>query len=216
VLQTKENTILVCQDGGIYDFVDFTTMHRLSHVDVPGVKASSKSRLLMRAGQIGVADDQGLVFLVQKPGGAGATLLELLPEKYFKGKSVTDFVEYQRDMFIVSMLDETHFHFINRADKKTAAIRSLNAGFVTLGIQMMPQYELQYALVRDTRGLQLLNLITMTAHQLFLSPCETHLPDLRFLQVLYDEETQRYSVVTIHKASSSEEEEENVGFASEI
>lgn len=56
----------------------------------------------------------------------------------------------------------------------------------------------------------------MTSHQLFLSGCETHLPDLRFLQVLFDEETQKYSVVTIHKERSSEEEEESVGFASEI
>ena len=129
-------------------------MHRLSHVDVPGIKASSKNRLLARAGQIGVADDQGLLFLVQKPGGTpGSYLLDMLPEKYFKGKSVTDFVEYQRDMFIVSMLDDTHFHLISRADKKLASIRSLNAGFVTLGIQMLPQYEFQFALVRDTRGI---------------------------------------------------------------
>ena len=191
-------------------------MNRLSHVEVAGVKGSSKNRLLMRAGQIAVADAQGLVFLLQKPGASGATLLELLPERYFKGKGVTDFVEYQRDMFIVSLLQDTHFYLVNRADKKIASIRSLNAGYVTLGIQMMPQYEVQFALVRDTRGLQLLNLITMTAHQLFLSPCETHLPDLRFLQVLFDEQLQRYSVVTIHKASSSEEEQEHVGFASEI
>ena len=90
-------------------------------------------------------------------------------------------------MFLVSLLYDTHFYLVSRADKKIASIRSLNAGYVTLGFQMMPQYEVQFALVRDTRGLQLLNLITGTAHQLFLSPCETHLPDLRFLQVLFDE-----------------------------
>ena len=82
-----------------------------------------------------MADDQGLLFLVQKPGGTpGSYLLDILPEKYFKGRSVTDFVEYRRDMFIVAMLDDTHFQLISRADKKVASIRSLNAGFVTLGI----------------------------------------------------------------------------------
>ena len=171
----------------MYDFVDFNTMNRISHVEGAGVKGSSKNRLLMRGGEIAVADADGLLFLRQTPGACGTTNLELLPERYFKGKGVTDFVEYQRGMFLVSLLYDTHFYLVNRADKKIASIRSLNAGYVTLGFQMMPQYEVQFALVRDTRGLQLLNLITGTAHQLFLSSCETQLPDLRFLQVLFDE-----------------------------
>ena len=65
-------------------------------------------------------------------------MLEVLKEKYFYNKCVTDFVEYERDKFLVCCLDDTHFNLINRADKKITKIRSLNAGYVTLGIQMMP------------------------------------------------------------------------------
>ena len=56
----------------------------------------------------------GLLFLQQVAGQGAATMLKLLPEKWFKGKEVTDFVEYERDKFLVSVLDETHFHLINR------------------------------------------------------------------------------------------------------
>ena len=35
ILQTKEDRILVCQDGGIYDYVDFNTMNPVSHLTVP-------------------------------------------------------------------------------------------------------------------------------------------------------------------------------------
>ena len=56
----------------------------------------------------------------------------------------------------------------------------------------------------------------MTSHQLFLTPCDTALEDLRFLQVLFDEATSQYSIVTIHKEVPIEEEEEGVAFATEI
>ena len=96
----------------------------------------------MRGGQLAVADKSGLIFLQQKYGQGTTTMLEVLKEKYFYNKCVTDFVEYERDKLLVCCLDDTHFNLINRADKKIAKIRSLNAGYVTLGIQMMPQYEL--------------------------------------------------------------------------
>ena len=174
-------------------------MNVVSHIRVDGVTASSKTRLLMRGGQLAVADVQGLLILQQQAGTGQATVLQLLPEKYLKGKEVADFVEYERDQFLVSCLRDTHFYLINRQERKTSTIRSLNPGYITLGLQMMPNYERRYALVRDTRGIQLLDLLGMTSHQVFLTPCQTEFSDLRFLQVLFDEESQRYSVIALHK-----------------
>ena len=47
----------------------------------------------------------------------------------------------------------------------------------------------------------MLNLLTGKAHQLFLTPCSTTYSDMRFLQVIYDDDTGRYSIVTIHRDS---------------
>ena len=49
-----------------------------------------------------------------------------------------------------------------------------------------------------------------------MTKCDTYHDDLRFLQVLFDENTQQYSIVTIHKEVPIEEEEEGVAFATEI
>ena len=81
---------------------------------------------------------------------------------------------------------------------------------------MMPQYEIQKAIIRDTRGIQMLDLMTGTSHQLFLTPYETNQVDLRFLQVLFDEESQKYTIVTIHKSDTKEEEAAGVGFAEHL
>ena len=62
----------------------------------------------------------------------------------------------------------------------------------------------------------MLDLMTGTSHQLFLTPYETTSPDLRFLQVLFDEESQRYTIITIHKSDTKEEEEAGVGFAEHL
>jgi len=84
-------------------------------------------------------------------------MLKVLPERYFKKQEVTDFVEYERDNFLVSVMNDTHFHLIKRPDKNKGSvirsIRSLNKGYMTLGLQMMPQYEVQHAIIRDTRGI---------------------------------------------------------------
>ena len=122
--------------------MDFNSMNPLSHLNKEELKDSCKTRLLARGGQLAVADKKGLIFLQQKYGQGTTTMLDILKEKYFTKKPVTDFVEYERDKFLVCCLGDTHFHLLNRQDKKIARIRSLNADYVTLGVQMMPQYEL--------------------------------------------------------------------------
>ena len=144
-------------------------MNATSHIIIKEVKACAKMRLLMSAGQLGVADISGLLFLKQKPGEKRSLLLDLLPEKYLKDKEVTDFIEYEKDMFLVACLEDENFYFINRKEKKTTHINSINRNYITLGMQMLPNYELQIAIIRDTRGVQLLNLLTGKAHQLLLA-----------------------------------------------
>ena len=79
-------------------------------------------------------------------------MLNILPEKWLKGKEVTDFIEYERDMFLVSCLNDPNFHFINRNDKSQGHMASINSNYITMGMQMLPNYELQIAVIRDTRG----------------------------------------------------------------
>ena len=146
-----------------------------------------------------MSDVKGLLFVNQTPGQGQATVLTLLDEKYLKGKEVNDFIEYSRDKFLVSCLREANFYLINREDKKVTPILSLNDGYVSLGMQMMPCYENIFVLVRDTRGIQMLDLVTQKSHQLFLTEIPIEFSDVRFLQVLFSEETQRYTFITLHK-----------------
>ena len=128
-------------------------MNVISHNIVEGITSSCKTRILQRGGQIAVSDVKGLFFVQQSPGQGQATVLTLLDEKYLKGKEVNDFIEYSRDKFLVSCLREANFYLINREDKKVTPIMSLNDGYVSLGMQMMPCYENIFALIRDTRGI---------------------------------------------------------------
>jgi len=50
----------------------------------------------------------------------------------------------------------------------------------------------------------LINLVTQKSHQLFLSECEVNFSDLRFMQVLYNKDTQRYTLTTLHKDKRKE------------
>ena len=182
VLQVKENVILVCQEDSIFDFVTTENLQRACHIDsVKEIKDGNKIRLLLRGGQMAVADTNGLVFLEQKAGTGTTVALNVLSEKYLKGKNVIDFVEYEIGEFLVTCTNDSNFYIVNRDKKSTTPIASLNANYITMGIQMMPKYEVQYAIVRDLRGIQLLNLVTMKSHQLFLTPYETEWLDTRYL-----------------------------------
>ena len=50
----------------------------------------------------------------------------------------------------------------------------------------------------------MLDLITLQSHQIFLTEIEIEFSDVRFLQVLYSEETQRYTFITLHKDKDNE------------
>ena len=174
-------------------------MHTISHNIVEGITSSCKTRILQRGGQIAVSDVKGLLFIEQKPGQGTATVLNLLKEKYLEKKEVSDFIEYARDHFVVSCLNGADFYLVSREEQKTTPILSLNDGYVSLGMQMMPCYENMFVLVRDTRGIQMLDLVTLKSHQLFLTEIPIEFSDVRFLQVLFSEETQRYTFITLHK-----------------
>lgn len=66
-----------------------------------------------------------------------------MDEKYLKGKMITDFVEYERDKFIVSILKDNYFYLVTRfvEEKQMGKIRSINAGYITMGMQVLPKYE---------------------------------------------------------------------------
>ena len=75
---------------------------------------------------------------------------------------------------------------------------------------MMPCYENSFALVRDTRGIQLIDLKTLKSNQLFLSECNASYLDTRLFQVLFDSETQKYTVVAYHDEKVLEESGESI------
>ena len=103
---------------------------------------------------------KGLLLAQFQPGAGQAVMLTLLPESYFKGRDVSDFIEYERNKLLVACPRESEFYLVNRDGGRITPIASLNQNYITLGMQMMPGYETSFALVRDTRGIQLLDLKT--------------------------------------------------------
>ena len=137
-------------------------------------------------------------------------MLTLLSESYFKGKDVSDFIEYERNKLLVACPGESEFYLVNRDGGRITPIASLNQNYITLGMQMMPGYETSFALVRDTRGIQLLDLKTLKSNQLFLSECNASFLDTRMLQILFDPKSQKYTVVTYHDEKVLEESGESI------
>ena len=180
---------MLCQDQGVFDFLDTRNMNSVSHNILEGVTSSCKTRLLSRGGQFAIADVKGLLFAQYKPGAGQAVMLTLLPESYFRGSDVSDFIEYQPHQLLVSCPGDDNFYLVNRDGGRITPIASLNQNYVTLGMQMMPGYETSFALVRDTRGIQLLDLKTHKSNQLFLSECSASFLDNRLFQCQYDPET---------------------------
>lgn len=115
VLQTSEERILVVMDDGWFDFVDVKSCNSVSHIEsLPGLSKSSKARLSARGGHLAIADDKGLLFVKHGMGGGNTPQVSVLDEKYLKGKMVTDFVEYERDKFFVSVLKDEFFYLVTR------------------------------------------------------------------------------------------------------
>ena len=62
--------------------------------------------------------------------------LTILEEKYLKNKMVTDFIEFERDKFFVSVLRDEFFYIVTRFEdqKNMVKIRSINPGYITMGL----------------------------------------------------------------------------------
>lgn len=173
----------------------------MSHIRLPGLAKSSKARLSQRGGHLAIADDKGLLFVKHGMGGASLPTVSVLDEKYLKGKMVTDFVEYERDKFFVSVLNDDYFYLVTRfgEEKQMGRIRSMNSAYVTMGLQPLPRAEQTYIVVRDNHGVQLANLETQKSHQLVISHGDGAFSDLKFLSVTCEEARGgvAYSMATI-------------------
>ena len=111
---------------------------------------------------------------------------------------VTDFFEYDRDKFFVAALKDDFYYLITRfaSDSQIVKIRSITSAYITMGIQMLPRYEQTFVVVRDNRGVQLINLETQKSHQWMISQGQYEFSDLKFLVVHCDDKNS-YSVTTI-------------------
>jgi len=69
-----------------------------------------------------------------------------------------------------------------------------------MGISLVPGPRLEdaFVLVRDRRGVQLVNLKKATSHQLMLSPVPVEYTDMHFMNVIYDEEKHETNLVTLY------------------
>ena len=69
-----------------------------------------------------------------------------------------------------------------------------------MGIDLVPGPRLDEAfmLVRDRRGVQLVNLAKGTSHQLLLSEVPVQYTDMQFMKVIYDENLHEYHLVTLY------------------
>ena len=150
-----------------------------------------------------MADPKGLVFLEFKnqqikevDSGVG---------KLSQYQGVTHFVEYDINHFFVTCKVHTHFFVIHRAEKKKIPIQSISfEKSPTVGIYMMPLFDTDFALVRNTRGIQIIDIKDYKAHQL----CMSTLPSLELdeietmtnmLHLYLDEDTWQYTISTIYQ-----------------
>ena len=91
---------------------------------------------------------------------------------------MNDFIEFKRDTFFVTILEANYFAIVERSSgsgffdsAKVTKIRSVQENYLTMGISMVPGPRLEdaFVLVRDRRGVQIVNLKKATSHQLILS-----------------------------------------------
>jgi len=166
VLQTGQDTLIIVQDGGYFNFLDPNTCYSRAHLQLSGLSKSSKTRLTQRGGHLAVADDNGLFFVKHGIGGANTPTVSSLDEKYLKGKMVTDFIEYERDKFFVSVLKDDFFYLVTRFgdEKQMLKIRSMNSNYISMGLQPLPRADQTFIVVRDNHGVQLMNLETLKSH----------------------------------------------------
>ena len=61
-----------------------------------------------------------------------------------------------------------------------------------------PRLENAFMLVRDRRGIQLINLKKGTSHMFMLSPVPVQYTDIRFFDIVYDEANHNTSLISLY------------------
>ena len=86
------------------------------------------------------------------------------------------------------------------AAAKITKVRSVHEGYLSMGMELIPGPRLEgaFVLVRDRRGVQLVNLKKGIAHQLMLSPVPVEYTDIRMFEIVYDEASHEMSLVTLY------------------
>ena len=83
---------------------------------------------------------------------------------------------------------------------KITKVRSIQEEYLSMGMKIIPGPRLEeaFVLVRDRRGVQLVNLKKAHAHQLMLSQVPARYSDIRMLEIIYDKEKHETSLVTLY------------------
>ena len=155
-----------------------------------------------------IADANGFFFAKVVSDASGHHNISLTSEKYFVGQTVDDFIEFKRDTFFTTILDGNFFGIIERpagqgffdSGANIKKVRSIQEGYMSMGMEIIPGPRLEEAfiLVRDRRGVQIVNLKKGHAHQLMLSQVPARYSDIRMLEIVYDKEKHETSLVTLY------------------
>ena len=163
--------------------------------------------MTQRGGGLVIGDANGLFFADLVSNNAGHHAITLTAEKYCLQSGCNDFIEFKRDHFFVTILEANYFAIIQRQSgggffdsSKVTKVRSVHDNCLTMGISMVPGPRLDdaFVLVRDRRGVQLVNLKKATSHQLMLSPVPVQYTDMQFMSVIYDASKHETNLVTLY------------------
>jgi len=169
-------TVLAVEDEGNFDFIDVASMQPTSHIGSLGnLSKSFKTRLTQKAGGLAIADAKGFYFAEMTSENNGHHMIKLTNDHYEQNHAVNDFVEYKRDSFLVTVIGADYFCIVERnieggifgSSSKTTKIKSMHPGVISLGIGLIPGPRLDqtsFAVIRDRRGIQLVNLKKATSH----------------------------------------------------
>ncbi len=115
-----------------------------------------------------IADAKGFYFAEMASTNDGHHTMRIVGDSFEQNHAVNNFVEFKRDHFFVTVLEADYFCIVERniegglfaSSSKLTKVRSMHAGVLSLGIDIIPgpRLENSFALVRDRRGIQLINL----------------------------------------------------------
>ena len=134
--------VLAVQDEATFDVIDVNSMMPTSHTPtLQGMSKSYKTRLTQRGGSIAIADANGFFFANIVSDNAGHYNIKLSDEKFCQNHAVNDFIEYQRDKFLVTIVEGSYFALIERAkgtgmfdSGKQTKVRSICPSYLSMGI----------------------------------------------------------------------------------